>query len=328
MSTGSWRGAGEMRLLGLASALMLISLVSGGAAGSAARPAARGAALTPVTIAMLPLEPAALALYAHHRGFFARQGIASKPLLLTSPEQLTAALFAGEAQVAGFNVGGAAILKTRNAPVRVIAAGALYKPSSPASGLVAAPGRAITRARDLIGKQVAIDARNTIAHVALLKWLKRGGVSPDQVHLREIAFPLMLGPLRRGQVDAAVLPEPFLTQAVRNGARRVGRIFDAVCAQDCLVTVWMTRKDFDPTLAARYRNAIQAAAAWANRPGNDAASAAILSKYVEVSKSVLATMTRTRFAERLRPVQAQPWIDAYAEFGVIPQSFRAIDLVK
>ena len=39
-------------------------------------------------------------------------------------------------------------------------------------------------------------------------------------------------------------------------------------------------------------------------------------------------MTRTRFAERLRPVQAQPWIDAYAEFGVIPQSFRAIDLVK
>jgi hypothetical protein len=42
----------------------------------------------------------------------------------------------------------------------------------------------------------------------------------------------------------------------------------------------------------------------------------------------MAKMTRTRFAERLRPASAQPWIDAYAEFGVIPTSFRAIDLVK
>jgi len=25
---------------------------------------------------------------------------------------------------------------------------------------------------------------------------------------------------------------------------------------------------------------------------------------------------------------AQPWIDAFAEFGVIPATFRAIDLVK
>jgi NitT/TauT family transport system substrate-binding protein len=328
MSTRSWRGAGKKQLLGWACALTLLSLVSGAASGSAASPAARGAALTPVTIATLPLEPAGLAFYARSRGFFARQGIDAKLLVLTAPEQLTATLLAGEAQVAGYNVGGAAILKSRNVPVRVVAAGALYKPAEPASALVAAPGRTITRARDLIGKQVAIDARNTIAHVALLKWLKRGGVSPDQVELREIVFPLMLGPLRRGQVDAAVLPEPYLTQAVRHGARRVGRIFDAVCAQDCLLTVWMTKQDFDSTLTARFRNAIQAAAVWANRPANDTASAAILSEHVQVSKSVLATMTRTRFAERLRPAQAQPWIDAYAEFGVIPQSFRAIDLVK
>ncbi len=28
------------------------------------------------------------------------------------------------------------------------------------------------------------------------------------------------------------------------------------------------------------------------------------------------------------PGSAQPWIDAYAELGFIPASFRAIDLVK
>ena len=83
-----------------------------------------------------------------------------------------------------------------------------------------------------------------------------------------------------------------------------------------------------PELAARFRNAIQAAAKWANRSRNDAASAAILAQYTPIDKAVMAKMTRTRFAERLRPASAQPWIDAYAEFGVIPTSFRAIDLVK
>jgi hypothetical protein len=92
--------------------------------------------------------------------------------------------------------------------------------------------------------------------------------------------------------------------------------------------IWMARKDMDATLAAKFRNAMQAAAAWADLKGNDAASAAILAKYAPVDKTVAAKMTRTRFAQRLRPAMAQPWIDAFAEFGVIPSSFRALDLVK
>ena len=108
----------------------------------------------------------------------------------------------------------------------------------------------------------------------------------------------------------------------------MARAFDAVCSSDCLLTFWNAHKDMSPELAARFRNAIQAAAVWANKKQNDRASAAILAKYVAIPKSALAKMNRTRFAERLRPAMAQPWIDAYAEFGVIPESFRAIDLVK
>ena len=40
---------------------------------------------TTVTIATLPLEPAALAFYARHRGFFAQQGIDAKLLVLSDP---------------------------------------------------------------------------------------------------------------------------------------------------------------------------------------------------------------------------------------------------
>ena len=305
--------------------VLLVLLAPSGAAGTAP---AGGTPLTKVTVATLALEPAALAFYAQHRGYFRQQGIDAQLLVLTEPAQLAAALLSGDAQVSGFNVGGAAILKSRNAPIRVVAAGAVYRPTEPTTALVAMPGKRITRARDLVGKRIAIDAANTIAHIGLLKWLKGNGVSASDVRLVEMPFAQMLGPLRRGTIDAAALPEPFVTLALERGARRVANHLHAVCQQECLLTVWMTRRDLDATVAARLRNAIQAAAAWANQPRNDAASGRILRRYLPLDGALIAKMPRTRFSERLRPAIAQPWIDVYAEFGVIPASFRAIDLVK
>lgn len=313
------------RVAALVSMVLVVLLVPGGATGTAP---AGGTPLTKVTVATLALEPAALAFYAHHRGYFREQSIDARILVLTDPLQLGAAVLSGDAQFSGFNVGGAATMKSRSLPVRVVAAGAVYRREAPTTGLVAAPGEQITRARDLIGKRIAIDAPNTIAHIGLLKWLKGNGVAASDVQLVELPFAQMLGPLRRGTIDAAVLPEPFVTLAIERGAKRVANLLHAVCSQDCLLTIWMARRDVDATLAARFRNAIQAAALWANRPGNDRASGAILARYVPIDAAVRERMTRTRFSERLRPAIAQPWIDVYAEFGVIPASFRAIDLVK
>jgi len=231
-------------------------------------------------------------------------------------------------QFIGSTVGALAVLRSRGAPVRLVAAGAVYRRSAPTAALVARRGSGIARARDLRGKRIGIDATNTIAHIALLKWLKTNGIAADSVRLIEVPFPAMLGPLRRGDLDAAILPEPFLTLAEQHGARSVANINDAVCAQDCLLTIWMAHRDVDADLVARFRNAIQTAARWANKKRNDRASGAILARYAPIDAAVIRRMTRTRFATRLRPALAQPWIDVFAEFGVIPRSFSAIDLVR
>ncbi len=138
----------------------------------------------------------------------------------------------------------------------------------------------------------------------------------------------MIAPLTRGQLDAAWLPEPFATQALQRGARLIALPFDATCTQECLLTAWMARKDVDPNLAARFRNAVQAAAVWANQKKNQPASGRILARYAPVDAKVLAKMTRFKYATRLRPRSGQPWIDLYAEYKLIPQSFAAADLVK
>lgn len=308
--------------LGVALALLVVSVGAGGPSSATA------GAVETITIAVIPVEPTAQAAYAKYRGFFRRQGIHAKLMVLGDPNAIAAAIASGDAQFAAFNIGGLALARSRGFPVRLVAAGALYRPKAPTAALVSAPGRRIVRARDLVGKRVGIDQRNTIAHVAFLKWLKRRGVRADDVTFSENPFPQMLGPLTRGTIDAAVLPEPYLTQAKQRGAKLVAPIFQAVCTADCLITGWVARRDVDPTLAARFRNAIQRAAVWANRRENDAATRAILARYAPINKSVIRKMKRTSFATRLRPMQAQPWIDVYAEFKLIPQTFSAIDLVR
>jgi NitT/TauT family transport system substrate-binding protein len=283
---------------------------------------------TAVKITALPIEPTALAFYAKDRGFFSRQGIDAKITVINDPQQAPAAVLSGRAAFSSFSVSGLALLRSRGAPVRLVAAGALYVPEAPTTALVSAKGKRFRRARDLVGKTIAIDAPNTPAHIGLLRWLKRGGVGADDVRFVEMPFPQMIGPLSRGTVDAAVVPEPFLTVALQRGAIRIAPIFDAVCSRDCLATVWMARRKVDPKLAARFRQAIQAAAAWANREENGHASGAILAKYSQLDPALIAKVTRTRFATRLNPELAQPWIDVYAEFGVIPSSFPATDLIE
>ena len=90
----------------------------------------------------------------------------------------------------------------------------------------------------------------------------------------------------------------------------------------------MARANVDANLSARFRNAVQNAAVWANQDKNDAAGAKILAKYVDLKAKVLTKMEWSSFATHLRPSLAQPWLDAFAEFGVIPAGFKAIDLVK
>jgi NitT/TauT family transport system substrate-binding protein len=308
--------------LGAAGVLLAVALAPGGASSATA------GQLETVTIATPPFEPTALAFYANARGLFRKHGIDAKFAVTADPNAGVASMLAGDAQFASIHAGGPALLRSRGALVKLVAAGALYQRASPTAGLVSARGKRFAAPRDLVDKRIGYDAPGTIAHVALIKWLKNGGVRESDVTLVRAPFPDMIGALARGTVDAAVLPEPFLTVAKQRGARPVAPIFQSVCASECLLTVWIAQSDVDRNLAARFRNAIQEAAVWANRKQNDTASGSILARYADIDKGLLGAMARSRFGTRLRLAWIQPWIDAYKEFELIPETFTAGDLVK
>jgi NitT/TauT family transport system substrate-binding protein len=310
-------------------AIVALVFAAGALAGASATAADKGAALTSVNIALFPFDATSLPFYAKEKGFFRKEGLDAKFTIVGDPAQAAAVVLSGSADFAAASIGGLAILKAKHAPVRLVAASALYRPGSATTWLLAGKGQHIRGARDLVGKVVGIDGPNSIAHLGLKHWLKKKGVSPTSVQFQAAPFAQTLGPLSRGTIQAAVLPEPFVTLARSKGATGVAKIYSTVCERTCLYTGWMARTDVDPAIVARFRRAIKAAAVWADKKSNRAESGRILRKYTPIDRNVLKKMNRVYFATGLNALRSgQPWIDLDAEFGLIPASFPISELTK
>ena len=328
MTTRAGRGQAKRALTRAAGLGVLVSLAVVTNAGAAPSSESQAPPLTKVKIAIIAVDATGQVMYARERGFFRKQGIDAEIVVVADGTLTVPAVLSGQAQFAAVPVPTVAILKSNKAPVKAVAAGAVYEPGTTTSVLVAAPGKRVTRARDLVGKRVGVDFLNSIAHIGLLRWLKRGGVSRDDVDITTSPFPQLLGPLLRGEIDAAWLPEPYATLAMDRGAKRIATPFDATCTEVCLLTMYIARANVDANLASRFRNAVQSAAVWANQKRNQTTSARILARYTGVDAKVIARTARFSYATRLRVRMAQPFLDLYAEYGLIPDSFQPIDLVK
>lgn len=71
--------------------------------------------------------------------------------------------------------------------------------------------------QDLKGKNIAI-SHNTAAEYMLDQVLAKAHIRPQDINKPEFSrLPLQVGMLQNGQIDAAILPDPFATIAMRNG---------------------------------------------------------------------------------------------------------------
>lgn len=79
------------------------------------------------------------------------------------------------------------------------------------------PGR-VRRVEDLKGKTIAINTRDNIMELITRSVLETHGVPQDSVKFKPMPFPQIPQALKDGEVDAATLNEPFISQANRLGA--------------------------------------------------------------------------------------------------------------
>jgi len=82
-----------------------------------------------------------------------------------------------------------------------------------AQGLYVMPGSSIRTLADLEGKTIGVNAPGNILYLLAASVLADNGLSVSGVHFAYYPLPQMAAMLKAGKITAAVLPEPFASQA-------------------------------------------------------------------------------------------------------------------
>jgi NitT/TauT family transport system substrate-binding protein len=140
----------------------------------------------------------------------------------------------------------------------IFAEGSLMQPG--AQGLYVMPGSRIRSLSGLEGKTIGVNAPGNILYLLAASALADHGLSVSGVHFAYYPLPAMGAMLKAGKISAAVLPEPFASQAQQSmGVNLIADLdqgsTSAFPVQGCAVTrQWA---DAHPVTLAAFRAAFE-----------------------------------------------------------------------
>jgi ABC-type nitrate/sulfonate/bicarbonate transport system substrate-binding protein len=269
-----------------------------------------------IRVAVQPIENAMEVYYAKETGRFAAAGLDVDIQIVPAVGSILAAVASNAVDIGYGSVDALAEVHQRNIPLIVIAAASEYlSPASQRISALALPANSpVRQAKDLDGKIVATGGLRSIGESVVRTWVDQNGGDSSTIKFVEIPFPAEAAALDAGRVDAAWLPEPFLSSA-RGSTRVLSYAFDSV-SKHFLLSAFCTSTEWaknHPALVDRFASVIRETAVWANK--NPDLTAPIVARTLKLDPSIVGAMARTRYAEQLTPSLLQPLIDVSAKFG-------------
>lgn len=162
---------------------------------------------------------------ADDQGYFTQAGVSVRMMRMGNAPALLTALATGQLDVAGISVTpGLFSAITQGVQLRIVGDKQSVRPGFSATRLVVRSGfPAGTEAQQvaaLKSQPVAISSKAASVAMVLQTYLAGFGLTLADVHLVELPYPSMVPALGSGAVEAAVVLEPFLSQALQMGIAR------------------------------------------------------------------------------------------------------------
>jgi NitT/TauT family transport system substrate-binding protein len=212
-----------MRTLAVAMASLLAALAvacgdddDGAAQDGDGRPAK-------VVVGVIPIADVAPAWLGADKGFFREEGIDVSFRPFAGGAEVIPQIIGGDVHFAFGNPVSLAFAQQRGIELRYVTEGVQGGSSERDStnGLIVHEDSDIRSVRDLAGKTFAVNVLQSLGEVTIMTALEKAGVDTSKLKFVEVPFPDMLPALERRQFDVAWLPEPFVSQAVAAGHRKL-----------------------------------------------------------------------------------------------------------
>jgi NitT/TauT family transport system substrate-binding protein len=206
------------------------------------------------------------------------------------------------------------------ADLRVIAPGFALGPH--VQEIIVADRSHITSVARLKGRTIAVNVLGGVSEDLLYNTLAAYGITPAQVHVVAIAFPLMAGALAAGRVDAIETNEPFVTETVQQD--KVEELADIDTGPSLgfpvsgygVLASWAHRH---PRAAAAFRRVVERGNAIAAT--RLAALQQAMSAVLHLSPDVTGVMATGNFPTTVNPVQLQRVASVMLHYGQLRKPF-------
>lgn len=286
------------------------------------KPSSAGATETPeksiVRFGGLPATERALVHLADEKGYFAEQGLQVQILDISNGAEGVDKLSSGAVDFSAGSYTNYVQAVSRGANLKMVSGLLISKPNL--APVLSLPHSKLRKPSDAPGKKIAISAPGTISEIAAKSVLRDKGVDYTRTDWVPMPFPNMAAALERGDVDGAVMAEPFATEAARSlGAVPVFDIFSGATA-DFPVSGVATTDDFarkNPATVQAFQRAIQAAKLAAR---NRYEIADTLSRHANIPSDVAPLIELGGFAASTNAARLQRVATLMHSFGLTPKS--------
>ncbi|GAA0511391.1 sulfonate ABC transporter substrate-binding protein [Saccharopolyspora subtropica] len=211
------------------------------------------------------------------------------------------------------------------ADLRIVADCASATPNS--TMIMTAPGSKVRTPQDLAGRKIAISGPGTISELLVKATMRAYGVDFGKVDFVPVPFINMPAALQQKQVDAALLTEPFLTQAARNSG--AVPVVDTATGplEDLPLTGYGATARFcneNPRTVAAFQRAMDRAVAEAQ---DRSKVEPLLPEFAKIDKATAAIITLLKFNSRADATRLQRVPRLMREFGFIDKDINVAEMI-
>jgi NitT/TauT family transport system substrate-binding protein len=281
-------------------------------------------------LATIPSDFAAQLYYAKDQGFFQKAGFDVDITPLNAGPAIAAAVAGGTIDLGFSNVVSLALAHDKGLPFVIVAPANMYVVDTPTIGLIGvARAGAITSAKDLNGKTLAVGVIHNITDLGARAWIDATGGDSKTVHYLEVPIPEMAVAVKSGRVDAAVMDQGVYPTLGKPGdpLRILANSFSVV-APTFIAGGWFTTSDWiksHPAETKKFAEVMRQTAVWANAHHDE--SAVILGRYLNEPPEQIRAINRVTYGTTLNAQLVQPSVELCAKYGVIKASFPARELL-
>ena len=256
----------------LAGGLVIAGCSTGSSGGESGLTAPGNLEKTNLTVAAVPALDSAALYIAQQRGYFADEGLHVTILPAVSSKNVIAQQAAGKLDVTvGNYVSYILANANKQANLEIIAPGSVMQPGT--QEILVPANSPIQTITQLQGKTVAVNATGNIGTLLVESVLADSAINnvTQAVRFKAVQFPDMWAALKNHAVDAAWLPEPFVTQAEERAGAMPLADADQGASQNIPIAGYVVTKAWaqkNPHTLAAFRAAIlKAQAVAAANPG-------------------------------------------------------------